>query len=445
MKRLLYSKLLEWKNKPSRKPLILEGARQVGKTWLLKEFGNNEYDNVAYINCDNNELMNSSFDDFDISRIIMNFSLISKTNIEPGNTLIILDEIQEVPLALTSLKYFCEDAPDYHIAVAGSFIGIKNRNEDSSGTGFPVGKVDRLKLYPLSFTEFLLALGEETLVSYIEQHKWEELNTLKSRLINYLKQYYYVGGMPTAVNEFVTTKNLYNVRSIQKSIISEYEHDFNTHAFYVTIPKLFKVWNSIPSQLNKGNKKFFYNAIKPGARAKEFEDAIEWLQKAGLIYKVRHINKIEMPLKFYEDSNAFKIFIIDLGLLGAMYNTPAENILIGPDIFSAYNGSYTEQYIAQQLVTIFGDKVYYYTNDKSSLEINFVVQWDTVYPIDVHGKENLKSKALQTVLSNNTSLCGLRFSASDYRKEERMNNVPLPLAEEYIKNLNKTDLSLTDI
>ena len=431
MKRLLYSKLLEWKNKKSRKPLILEGARQVGKTWLLKEFGKNEYENVAYINCDNNKKVQDLFNDFNIPRIIMNLSAIANTNILPEKTLIILDEIQEVPLAITSLKYFNEDAPEYHIVVAGSLLGLKVHE----GTGFPVGKTERLKLYPFSFMEFLLALKKDILVQYIQNHKWEDLNPLNSELIELLRQYYFVGGMPAAVLQFSETHDLISVREIQKEILSDYESDFSKHAPNNQIPKISMVWNSIPSQLAKENKKFVYGAMKPGARAKEFEDAIQWLINAGLIYKVKRVKKIEMPLKFYEDISAFKIYMNDLGLLGAMCDTPAQDILIGSDIFSSFKGSFTEQYVAQQFISSIGENLYYFSNDRSTLEIDFVIQTDKVYPIEVKAEENLKAKSLSTVLKDDDKLYGIRFSMSNYREQEQMSNVPLPLAGEFISSL----------
>ena len=431
MKRFLYSQLLEWKNKKNRKPLILEGARQVGKTWLLKEFGRNEYENVAYINCDNNKKVQELFSDFNINRIIMNLSAISNINILPEKTLIILDEIQEVPLAITSLKYFNEDAPQYHIVVAGSLLGLKVHE----GTGFPVGKIERLKLYPFSFMEFLLALEKDVLVNFIQQQNWEDLNPVNSELIELLRQYYFVGGMPAVVQEYVNTKNLKKVRELQKQIISDYENDFSKHAPNTQISKISMVWNSIPSQLAKENKKFVYGAMKQGARAKEFEDSIQWLLNAGLIYKIKRIKKIEMPLKFYEDISAFKIYMTDLGLLGAMCDTPAQDILIGSDIFSSYKGSFTEQYVVQQLISIIGENIYYYSNDRSTLEIDFVIQTNNVYPIEVKAEENLKSKSLSTVLQENEKLYGLRFSMSNYREQERMNNIPLPLVQEYVKSL----------
>ena len=434
MERLLYTKLLDWKNRKNRKPLILEGARKVGKTWLLKNFGKREYDNVAYINCDNNPKVKDLFFDFNIPRIIMNLSAISNTKIMKEKTLIILDEIQEVPLAITSLKYFNENAPEYHIIVAGSLLGLKVYE----GTGFPVGKIERLKLYPLSFMEFLLALKKDILVGFIQQHNWEDLNPLMSELIDLLRQYYFTGGMPNIVQEYINTKDLLKVRKLQKQILQDYENDFSKHAPNNEISKISLVWSSIPSQLAKENKKFIYGALKNGARAKDFENAIQYLIDAGLIYKIKRVKKIEMPLKFYEDYSAFKIYMSDLGLLGAMCDTPSSDILIGSDIFSSQHRSFTEQYIAEQIITELGESIYYYSNDRSTLEINFVIQTNKVYPIEVKAEENLKAKSLSTILKDSPSLLGLRFSLSNYREQEHMINVPLPLAEEYIKSLSET-------
>ena len=431
MKRFLYSELLNWKNRKNRKPLILEGARQVGKTWLLKEFGKNEYKNLAYINCDNNPLMKDLFIDFNMERIIRGLSAIANINIEPESTLIVLDEIQEIPLAITSLKYFNEEAPEYHIIAAGSLLGLKIHE----GTGFPVGKTESLKLYPLSFMEFISALGENVLFDYIKSHNWSELNQVGAQLIELLRQYYFVGGMPEVVLSYITENDIVKVRELQNSILSDYEKDFSKHTPKPLIPKLSMVWNSIPSQLAKENKKFIYGAMKPGARAKEFEDAIQWLINAGLVHKVKRVKKIEMPLNFYEDVSSFKLFINDLGLLGAMADTPAKDVLIGSDIFSTYKGSFTEQYVAQQIISATNKNLYYHTNENSTLKIDFTIQTNNVYPIEVKAEENLKAKSLSTILQSNNNITGLRFSMAGYKEQERITNVPLPLVEEYIKTI----------
>lgn len=431
MERFLIEELRKWKNSSSRKPLILEGARQVGKTWLLKQFGKSDFKNTAYINCDNNPQMQSLFIDFNVQRLLRGFSAISEQKITAGETLIVLDEIQEIPLALTSLKYFCEEAPQYHIAVAGSLLGLAIH----SGTGFPVGKVDRLSLYPLSFSEFLKAMKKDILLEMIRSKNWEETNPLANQLIELLRQYYFTGGFPSAVQEYIETQDIKAVRAIQKTIIKDYQNDISKHAPEREIPKISLVWSSIPSQLAKENKKFIYGAIKTGGRAKEFENAIQWLVNAGIVHKITRINKFEMPLKYYEDFESFKLFVNDLGLLGAMTDAPPSEILVGNNIFTNYKGSFTEQFVAQEYFTARQNQLFYYTNENSTNEIDFVTQSDKIYPIEVKAEVNLKSKSLSTVLKNNTSTYGLRFSMSPYKEQERMTNVPLYLAGEYLRNL----------
>lgn len=427
MYREIYSKLLEWKNDLKRKPLIIDGARQVGKTWILKEFGAKEYRNVAYINCDKISAMKTIFSDFDTERLIRAFSAISEEQIDPEETLIILDEIQETPLGLTALKYFCEDAREYHIVVAGSLLGIKMH----SGTGFPVGKVNELKMHPMSFMEFLMASENDILISRIKEHRWDELSLLSSKLIELLRQYYYVGGMPEVVAEYFENNNLKEVRKIQNRILQEYESDFSKHVPSELLPKVRMVWNSIPSQLAKENKKFIYGVMKKGARAREFEDAIQWLIDAGLVHKTIRVNKIERPLKFYEDISSFKLFVSDLGLLGAKADVTAKEILTGENYFSEYKGSFTEQFVAQEMISV-DEVLYYYSKENSPLEIDFIIQKEDVYPIEVKAEENLKSKSLKTVYEDNTRLKPVRFSMAGYRVQEWMLNVPLYLAREWM-------------
>ncbi len=442
MKRLLYNELLKWKESRGRKPLVLEGARQVGKTWLLKEFGRNEYDKVAYINCDNNPSIKDIFYNFDIDRIVRVLSAISNVHITPSNTLIILDEVQEAPLALTSLKYFEENGADYHIAVAGSLLGIRIH----SGTGFPVGKTDFLKLYPLSFREFIMALGKNQLLELMDAYGFEELNAMSEELTELLRQYYFVGGMPAVVNKYIETYDLQAVRRLQKGILADYERDFSKHAPKNEIAKIHLVWSSIGSQLAKENKKFIYGAIRKGARAKDFENAIIWLINAGLVYKIPRVKLLEMPLKFYEDLDAFKLFMLDVGLLGAAVNAEAKDILLGTNAFTSYKGSFTEEFIAEEFVAAIGEKLYYYTNDNSTLEIDFVAEFDRVYPIEVKAETNLKAKSLSTVLNKNEAMTGLRFSMANYKEQERIVNIPLPLASSYFKCLkDKTDKELKEL
>ncbi len=428
MERLALKKLITWKNKKNRKPLILNGARQVGKTWLLKEFGFREYENIAYINCDENQAIKEAFYDFDTERLIRVFSAISGESIKPVRTLIILDEIQEVPIALTSLKYFYENMPEYHIAVAGSMLGIGLHQ----GSGFPVGKVEEINLYPLSFKEFLIALNKDKLVQNIEAHRWKETSALSSVYIELLRQYYYVGGMPEVVKTYVNNQDIHEVRTIQKQILADYRRDFSKHVPADILPKLNMVWDSIPSQLAKENKKFIYSSVKNGGRAKEFENAIQWLVDAGLVYKVLRVKKVEKPLKFYEDFSAFKLFIVDLGLLGALSDVDAKDVLINNYAFTEYKGAFTEQYILQELETL-DETVYYYSREKSVLELDFVVQKHNVYPIEVKAEENLKSKSLKSIYESNNTLKPVRFSMSNYRVQEWMVNVPLYMACEWIK------------
>ncbi len=430
MERTALLQLSAWKNKENRKPLILNGARQVGKTWLLKEFGRRKYENVAYINCDESTEIKNAFSDFDTARLLRVFSVLSATQIKPEKTLIVLDEIQEVPSGLTALKYFCENANEYHIAVAGSLLGIGLH----AGTGFPVGKVDEINLHPLSFEEFLLAMEETILVQQMKEHRWDELSNLSHKFIELLRQYYYVGGMPAVVDSYIKSKNFLLVREIQKQILSNYKRDFSKHVPPDILPKLNLVWDSIPAQLAKENKKFVYSAIKKGGRAKEFENAIQWLIDAGLVHKVMRVSKVCRPLKFYEDYNAFKLFILDLGLLGAMSQVSAKDVLASDNAFIEYKGAFTEQYVLQEIASM-GMKAYYYSKDSSVLELDFVIQKDEVYPVEVKAEENLRSKSLRTIYEENNSLKPCRFSMSGYKEQAWMKNVPLYLAKEWLASV----------
>ena len=429
MKRLVYDRLVKWKNKTDRKPLILYGARQVGKTWLLREFGDNEYSNVAYINCDEVGKMKTIFSDFDTERLIRSFSVLSGQTIKPGETLIILDEIQVVPIAITSLKYFCENAPEYHLAVAGSLLGIGLHE----GTGFPVGKIDEINLYPLSFKEFLLALGKDILVSNMEEHRWNELSQYANMFIDLLRQYYYVGGMPAVVKSYAEKQDIFDVRDIQKQILADYKQDFSKHVPADILPKVNMVWDSIPAQLAKANKKYIYSAVKKGGRAKEFENAIQWLADAGLVYKTILVSKVEKPLKFYENMESFKLFMLDLGLLGALSDVDARDVLIDDNAFIEYKGAFTEQYVLQEMKAL-DMNVYYYSRKRARLELDFVIQKYNVYPIEVKAEENLRSKSLKTVFESDNNLKPVRFSMAGYREQDWMVNVPLYLVAEWIGN-----------
>lgn len=422
MERSIYSSLKKWKESPTRKPLILQGARQVGKTYILKEFGAREYSEVVYINCDDNNDMQNMFVDYDVDRIIRSMSAISGISIKPSTTLLILDEIQEVERGLASLKYFCEKAPEYHVAVAGSLLGITLHE----GTSFPVGKVDMLYMYPMDFEEFLLAMGKEQLVELLRNNSWAALTPLRGMLTELLRQYYFVGGMPEAVKAYVERGDIWEVRSIHSKIIDAYRNDMSKNVPKQQVQRINMVWNSIPSQLARDNKKFIYGALRKGARANDFEIAIQWLVDSGLVHKVHCISKPVVPLKFYEDMASFKLFLLDCGLLGALSETPPEQILIGDNVFEEYKGAFTENYVLQQLKSLPRTFVYYYSNDNSTLEIDFVVQHEAhVIPIEVKAEENLRAKSLRQFVTDNSGLHGVRFSMSDYREQDWLTNVPL--------------------
>ena len=422
MERSIYSSLKKWKESPTRKPLILQGARQVGKTYILKEFGAREYSEVVYINCDDNNDMQNMFVDYDVDRIIRSMSAISGVSIKPSTTLLILDEIQEVERGLASLKYFCEKAPEYHVAVAGSLLGITLHE----GTSFPVGKVDMLYMYPMDFEEFLLAMGKEQLVELLRNNSWATLTPLRGMLTELLRQYYFVGGMPEAVKTYVERGDIWEVRSIHSKIIDAYRNDMSKHVPKQQVQRINMVWNSIPSQLARDNKKFIYGELRKGARANDFEIAIQWLVDSGLVHKVHRISKPVVPLKFYEDMASFKLFLLDCGLLGALSETPPEQILIGDNVFEEYKGAFTENYVLQQLKSLPRTFVYYYSNDNSTLEIDFVVQHEAhVIPIEVKAEENLRAKSLRQFVTDNAGLHGVRFSMSDYREQDWLTNVPL--------------------
>lgn len=388
----------------------------------MKEFGAREYSEVVYINCDDNNDMQNMFVDYDIDRIIRSLSAISGISIKPSTTLLILDEIQEVERGLASLKYFCEKAPEYHVAVAGSLLGITLHE----GTSFPVGKVDMLYMYPMDFEEFLLAMGKEQLVELLRSNSWAALTPLRGMLTELLRQYYFVGGMPEAVKTYVERGDIWEVRSIHSKIIDAYRNDMSKHVPKQQVQRINMVWNSIPSQLARDNKKFIYGALRKGARANDFEIAIQWLVDSGLVHKVHRISKPVVPLKFYEDMASFKLFLLDCGLLGALSETPPEQILIGDNVFEEYKGAFTENYVLQQLKSLPRTFVYYYSNDNSTLEIDFVVQHEAhVIPIEVKAEENLRAKSLRQFVTDNSGLHGVRFSMSDYREQDWLTNVPL--------------------
>ena len=430
MKRKIYHSLLKWKNSPDRKPLILEGARQVGKTFILKEFGQNEYDNMIYINCHNNEFASTLFQqDFDLERILRAISAYSFQSIDAGKTLIFIDEIQDAPNALASLKYFCEDARAQHVVAAGSLLGITHHE----GESYPVGKVNTLRLTPMTFEEFLWAKGADGLAQIVADCDWETLFSLDGKLQDLLRQYYYVGGMPEVVLNFVTNNDIPSVRQIQNEILSAYDHDFAKHAGNET-QHIRMIWFSIPGQLAKENKKFIYGAVRKGARAKDFERAIQWLVDAGLVLKTTRCLKPKMPLSFYEDIDAFKLYLLDVGLLGALSKAPAHKMLVDNTVFSEFKGSFTENYVLQQLSSFDRFPVYYFSKDNSTQEIDFLIQTDErIVPVEVKAEENVKSKSLHGFIDDNAAehLKGLRCSMLPYKDQDWMENIPLYSVEGY--------------
>ena len=428
MYRIAIEKLYQWKESKRRKPLIIEGARQVGKTWLMKEFGEKAYQDTIYINFDSNSRMSELFsEDLNVDRLIMGIELYAGKKIDPDHTLLIFDEVQEVPKALSSLKYFYENAPQYHIVCAGSLLGIALHG----GTSFPVGKVDFLNLYPLSFKEFLMATTGERFAELLENQDYQMVNAFKQTFIDALKQYYFVGGMPEAVESFVEEKDFNEVREIQKRILSAYEQDFSKHAPIEIVPKIRMVWNSIPSQLAKENKKFIYGLVREGGRAKEYETAIMWLCDCGLIHKVSRVNAAGLPLKAYEDLKAFKMFLVDVGLLGCMTGLRQRTLLDGNELFTEFKGALTEQYVCQQLKTIQDLDIYYYTNDRGSCEVDFVVDTgEEIVPLEVKAEINLKAKSLKTYHEKYNPPISIRTSMADYKKEDWIVNLPLYAIEE---------------
>ena len=415
--------LYKWKAKKDKKPLIIRGARQVGKTWLMREFGRIAFDDMVYINFDNNSQMKELFSlDMRIERIITGLELYVGHKIEPLNTLLVFDEVQEVPQALAALKYFNENAPEYQIVCAGSLLGVALHG----GTSFPVGKVEFLDLYPLSFTEFMRAMGRELFVELLEKQDFVMATTFKQEFIDLLKHYYYVGGMPEVVRNFAADKDFGEVREIQQRILDSYEQDFSKHAPNEIVPRIRMLWNSIPAQLTKENKKFVYGIIKDGARAKDYELALMWLSDCGLVHKVHRVTAPHIPLKAYEDLKAFKLFVLDVGLLSCMVRLNQKVLLSGNELFIEFKGALTEQYVLQQLKTLKNLAAYYWTNDRGSAEIDFLVDNGIdVMPIEVKAETNLKAKSLKTYCEKFKPNKAIRTSMSDYRQEEWLLNLPL--------------------
>lgn len=423
MYRTAMDALLQWKEKINRKPLIIMGARQVGKTWLMKEFGKTHYEKTAYISFYNNKRMDDVFQaDFDIKRILMNLNIESGVTITPGDTLIILDKIQDSPKVLESLKYFCEEAPQYHVVAAGSLLGVTIHE----GVSYPVGKVDLLDLYPLNFREFLYAMDEQSLADALATKDYALIDNFSEKYLFWLKNYYYVGGMPAVVDEFRQNRDYAEVRQIQNDIVRQYEGDFGKHVDARTLPRIRLVWDSVPLQLAKENKKFFFGQIKKGARSSEYEIAIQWLVDCGLIYKVNRVNEPNMPLKAYKSMNAYKLFVLDVGLLGAMSELEAESILEGNDIFIEFKGALTEQYVLQQLISDTRYNPYYFGTEKATFEQDFLIQkGKDIVPIEVKAGENIRSQSLKAYCDKYKPNKAVRFSTLKYMDQGWMENIPL--------------------
>lgn len=423
MERSIITQLKAWKQSPLRKPLILAGARQVGKTYILREFGKREYENVAYINCDNNPAVAGLFaEDYDMKRVLLVIGALTGQTITPGRTLIILDEIQELPRGLSALKYFREQAPEYHVAVAGSLLGVAMHRGESA----PVGKADIIRMGPMSFVEYLMARGETQLTQILLSRDWPTIAMLHVRLTKLLREYYFVGGMPEAVSTFLKTNDANEVRRVQNDILYLYRSDMSKHVSADEATRISMVWQSIPSQLARENKKFVYGAVRKGARAKDFETAIQWLMDAGLIYKVPRVREVGMPLKFYEDLNAFKIFMLDVGLLGALSEMAPALMLMSNNVMTGSKGAFTENYVLCQLKALPDTATYYYSREDSRMEVDFVAQHQgRIIPIEVKAEENLRSKSLRAFMDRHEDLHAVRFSMSPYREQGWMTNYPL--------------------
>ena len=421
MYRYAINNLIEWKNSPNHMPLIIKGARQVGKTWLMKEFGKTQYKKVAYISFDSNPRLDTLFQkDLDVKRLLDGLNIEVGFNITPKDTLIIFDEIQENPLALTSLKYFCEKAPEYDIVAAGSLLGVAHHK----GTGFPVGKVEYLNLYPLSFKEFLLAMNENQILELIDKNNFEMQKVFKERIIDLLRRYCYVGGMPKAVLSFAQKQDYNLVRKIQKNILDDYESDFSKHISPEQVERTRLLWSAIPSQLVKENKKCVYGKIKQGARAKDFEIALNWLIDSGLVHKVSRVSEPNMPLKAFEDVSAYKLFLLDVGLLGAMNDLDPRSLLENDKLFNDYNGAITEQYVLQEFKTLGDLPTFYWASNRA--ELDFLIQYqNNIIPVEAKATINLQAKSLKSFRQKFNPKISIRTSLADFEENNGLFNIPL--------------------
>lgn len=425
MKRYAEQQLIEWKNSPLRKPLLVMGARQVGKTWLMQEFGRKHYKNVAFVSFDDNERMQQAFQGgYDVERLLMVIQAESGVMPQPGTTLIIFDEVQECPRALTALKYFCENAREYHVMAAGSLLGLQVHQ----GSGFPVGKVDMLHLYPMTFCEYLEAVGQESLVPMLKSADKEMINLFADRLADQLRQYYYVGGMPEAVSVFARTKNYELVRQVHHNLLDGYRRDFSKHAPKELSPRIGMIWESIPQQLSRENKKFMCSGVAPGMRMRDIELALQWLIDAGLIHKVSRVTKAAFPLAAYRDS-VFKLFFIDVGLLAAMSDLQSRTIVEGNRIFTEFKGALAEQYVQQQLRATRHRELFYWSSNQSDAEINFAFACGvSVVPVEVKAEIKLRAKSLLNFCRKQEVPLALRTSMAPFE----VNKLPASDGTEFI-------------
>ena len=435
MKRLIYNKLIEWKYRKEHKPLILLGARQVGKTYILKECGKNEFKNLVYVNCHGDDFAKSLFRDLSVQRIVTEIERYYETKIVPGETLLVFDEIQEVHNGIASLKYFNEDYPLLHVAVAGSLLGISLREDES----YPVGKVTTMRMYPMTFAEYLLACERPKLLETLQNLEWDSLSVMDDLLVELLRQYYFTGGMPEAVKKYIETQDVELVREVQYEILDAYERDIAKHT-KPQVARIHQVWESIPAQLARENKKFIFGAVKKGGRAADFEIAIQWLVDAGLVYKIDRVKEPVMPLKFYADGSAFKLYMLDCGLLACMAEANPNAMLLGTNAFTEFKGAFAENYVLQQMIATLDTTVYYYSKDNSTMEVDFLFQTrERVVPTEVKAEENVKSKSLSLFINEdfkNLNLKGLRCSMKPYIDQGWMENIPLYAVEEYLKRNN---------
>lgn len=420
--------LVEWKQSPRRKPLILQGARQVGKTWLLREFGRQHYDTVAYVNFEETPTVNALFEgDFDLDNVLAGLRIAAGSSIEPGATLVILDEIQECPRALTALKYFAENRPDYHIACAGSLLGVALHEHSS----FPVGKVNFIDMYPLTFSEFAEAMGEQALLAPLIERDWPLVTVFHERYVALLRNYLYVGGMPEPVSVFASERDYGHVRSAQLDILMAYDRDFSKHAPTDQVPRIRAVWESIPNQLAKDNSRFVYGAIESGARGRQYEIAIQWLKQTGLVHQVNRVSAPRLPLGGYEQTAIFKLYALDVGLLGALSHLDAAVILEKNRLFTEFKGSLTENYAAQQLVATPGMAPSYWANSSGTAEVDFVAACaGEVIPIEVKAERNLKAKSLKVYRSQYQPAVSIRTSLTPYNVDDGLIDLPLYAIEQ---------------